>query len=111
MSNDRREALRRTALLLGGAVSASTVAGVLAGCGEAAAATSQWKPRATTPVENELIAAIADQIIPRTDTPGARDAGVHRFIDTMLAEFYTPAERETLLKGVADVDARAQAAH
>lgn len=111
MSIDRREALRRTALLLGGAVSASTVAGVLAGCGEASAATSQWKPRATTSAESELIAAVADQIIPRTDTPGARDAGVHRFIDTMLAEYYTPAERETLLKGVADVDARAQAAH
>src|SRR5439155_11659241 len=42
-----------------------------------------------------------------TDTPGARAAGVHRFIDAMLAESFPPSERERFLAGLAEVDARA----
>src|SRR2546426_4862500 len=45
---DRREVLRRAALLLGGALSAPTVAGVLAGCQAARGPDSGWAPRALT---------------------------------------------------------------
>ena len=106
---DRREALRRTALVLGGTLSASAIAGVLAGCETAFAA--QAAPRAFTAAQLELVATIADHIIPRTDTPGARDAGVPRFIDTMMAEYYTADERKQFVAGVGDVDARAQEAN
>ncbi len=105
---DRREALRRAALLLGGAISAPTVAAVLAGCEASSAGGERWSPRALTPEQGDLVAAIADQIIPRTDTPGARDVGVHRFIDTMLAEYYSTEERSAFLSGLAEVDARAR---
>lgn len=107
---DRREALRRAALLLGGAISAPTIAAVLAGCEAPAAGGERWSPRALTREQGDLVAAIADQIIPRTDTPGARDAGVHRFIDTMLAEYYSPEERSAFLAGLAAVDASARSA-
>ena len=105
----RREALRRAALLLGGALSAPAIAGVLAGC-ESRHATGAWTPRALTPDQGELVATIAEHIIPETDTPGARALGVHRFIDTMLAEYYPAAERQRFLAGLADVDARARRA-
>lgn len=104
----RREALRRAALLLGGTLSAPAIAGVLAGCDVSDPA--QWVPRALTPVQAELVTAIAETIIPETDTPGARAAEVHRFVDTMLAEYYTGAERDHFLAGLAEVDARAQRA-
>ncbi len=107
---DRREALRRAALLLGGAISAPTIAAVLAGCEARSAEGERWAPRALTPEQGDVVAAIADQIIPRTDTPGARDVGVHRFIDTMLAEYYSTDERSAFLAGLADVDARARRA-
>jgi gluconate 2-dehydrogenase gamma chain len=106
---DRREALRRTALLLGGAISAPTLAALLAGC-ETPSASESWTPRAMTVDQGALTATIAEQIIPTTDTPGAREAGVHRFIDRMLAEYYTPDERAAFLAGLADVDSRARAA-
>lgn len=108
---DRREALRRTAVLLGGALSAPAILGVLAGCEARPGAGGPWVPRALTPGQGELLATIADHIIPETDTPGAQAAGVHRFIDTMLAEFYPAADRQRFLAGLAAVDARAHRAH
>ena len=105
---DRREALRRAALLLGGALSTPTVAGVLAGCEARPTPDGAWKPRALTPDQADLVATIADHILPETDTPGARAVAVHRFIDAMLAESYGPEDRERFLAGLADVDARAR---
>ena len=103
----RREAFQRLAVLLG--ASAGTPALVSALARSAAALTaSSFTPRALSPEQLEQVATIAEHIIPTTDTPGARAAGVHRFIDTMLAEYYSPASREHLLKGLGDVDARAR---
>ena len=55
------------------------------------------------------MAAAAEQIIPATDTPGATDAGVCAFVDKMLADWHTPAERERFLTGLPDLDARCRA--
>ena len=60
---DRREALRRAALLLGGALAAPTVAGVLAGCEARRVPDGAWKPRALTPDQANLVATIADHIL------------------------------------------------
>jgi hypothetical protein len=107
-SIDRREALRRTALLLGGAISAPTLAAMLAGCETPAAGEAGWTPAALSNEQGAQVATIAEHILPTTDTPGARGAGVHRFIDKMLAEYYSPDERTAFLAGLADVDKRAK---
>ena len=46
---------------------------------------SGWTPRLLTPAQGELLATLCEHILPRTDTPGARDAGVHEFIDLELS--------------------------
>src|SRR5213593_2041640 len=90
----RREALSRVAILLGGAISAPTLAGVLDAATRRAWATAQgWTPRTLNASQTELVAVIAEHIIPETDTPGARAVGVHRFVDTLLADHYPAAER------------------
>src|SRR5687767_554297 len=99
----RREALRRAALLLGGVLSAPAIAGVLAGC-DARSTEGTW--RALTAEQADLVATIADHIIPETDTPGARAAGVAVFIDKMLAGHYGDEDRRRVLNGLADADAR-----
>ena len=104
---DRREALRRTAMLLGGVLSAPTIAGVLAGC-DSRSIDGKW--RALTSEQGELVATIAEHIIPETDTPGAGAAGVHRFIDKMLAGHYPAENRERVLEGLEDFDASAERA-
>ena len=113
---DRRELIQRVSALLGGAISASAASGLIAGCtaipfmpsGDAADA-----PRATffTPEEAATVLVMSDQIIPRTGTPGAVEAGVPGFIDRMLAGYYQDKERKILRAGLARADKDALAAH
>ena len=102
----RREALRRAAILLGGVISAPTIAGILAGCDSRSAGNGTWTPLALTTGQAALVATIAERIIPETDTPGARTASVHVFIDKMLAEHYAPGDKQRVLDGLATIDAR-----
>ena len=44
-----------------------------------------WTPRLLTPAQGELLATLCEHILPRTDTPGARDAGVHEYVDLELS--------------------------
>jgi hypothetical protein len=64
--------------------------------------------RALTPAETETIATMADLIIPETDTPGARAAGVHEFIDLIVADHYGEYDRARFKAGIADVDTRSR---
>ena len=109
MSDDitRREAVARTALFLGGTVAASSIAGVR---GDAWARTiaPAWRAGTLTAGQSELVATIAEHIIPATDTPGARAAGVHRFIDVILSDYYKDGERKRFLDGLAALEARAE---
>jgi hypothetical protein len=108
-SINRRQALQRVAVLLGSAISAPTLAGVLSTATRRAwAASPQWAPRTLSAAQLELVATVAEHIIPETDTPGARAAGVHRFVDALLSDHYAAAERDRFVAGLADVDARAR---
>lgn len=52
---------------------------------------------------------ISELIMPATDTPGARAAGVIGFIEVIVGEYYNGDERTAFLRGLADADARCQA--
>ena len=106
----RREALARTAILLGGTLAASTIAGAQSSTAWLTPS-AQWGARTLSASQLDLVATIADHIMPRTDTPGARDAGVERFVDAILTDYYAPAERQRFVTGLAEMDAHAQKAH
>ena len=55
--------------------------------------------------QRELMDALCERIIPTTDTPGARDAGVVSYIEMIIDEYYEPAERETIVRDLQAVDA------
>ncbi len=65
--------------------------------------------RALDPHQNETVATIAELIIPKTDTPGAREAGVPAFIDVMLADWGDDDQRKVFTAGLANVDERSRA--
>jgi gluconate 2-dehydrogenase gamma chain len=83
---------------------------VLAGCGDRAPAAAQWTPRTLTPEQRAMVVAIADTIIPETDTPGARAAQVDQFIDALLTDHFAAAEKERFLSGLTRLDARTRRA-
>jgi glucoside 3-dehydrogenase (cytochrome c) hitch-hiker subunit len=56
-----------------------------------------------------LVRAIADEVIPRTDTPGASDVGVPAFVDVIVSENFDDAARATFLAGLDAIDAKARA--
>jgi hypothetical protein len=55
-----------------------------------------------------LVRAIADTIIPRTDTPSATDVDTHRFINVIVSEYATDEDRAKFLAALDAIDARAR---
>ena len=62
-----------------------------------------WKPSVFTNAQDAAVVALTEIIIPVTDTPGAREAQVNRYIDLLLHD--GPAsERERFLAGLRWLD-------
>lgn len=62
-----------------------------------------WKPSLFTPAQDAAVLALTEIIIPATDTPGAQEAQVHRYIDLLLHD--GPAsERARFLDGLQWLD-------
>lgn len=55
--------------------------------------------------------AIAERILPATDTPGAGDAGIPAFVDRLLEGWLPDAARDHLLAELGRFDARARERH
>ena len=57
--------------------------------------------------ERALVSAIADALLPRTDTPGALDVGVPGFVEVLTADWMTDAERSEFREGLATIELHA----
>lgn len=103
MTMNRRNALKHTALLLGGALSSSTLAGVLSGCGSRTQGLN-FTPQFLTKEQAQTVSALVELILPKTDTPGANEAGVPEFIDLMLAKYLEAEEKELFMRGLTQLE-------
>jgi glucoside 3-dehydrogenase (cytochrome c) hitch-hiker subunit len=99
---ERRDLLRA----LGAAAAFTLVPRTAQAAWETVAAAPNAAPRALTDDRADLVAALADAIIPRTDTPSATDVGVTAFIDVIVAEYYSDDERALFLSGLDLIGAR-----
>ncbi len=96
---NRRDAIKKAAILLGGAFSTPTLM-----------AMGRWEqtPMETmggldfslTEMQRKIVAEVAEMIIPKTTTSGAKDAGVPAFIEMMLKDCYTKPEHLSFLEGL-----------
>ncbi len=97
---NRREALNRVALLFGGTIVGGTA--FLEGC-----KTADKKMAVGLPLTKEQIAfldEIAETIIPATDTPGAKEAKVGEFMQTMVTDCYDENDQKVFLEGLNKVN-------
>ena len=110
----RRDALRKIAV--GGAAAATaplwvdtllSAAEQRASHYQATGAAAAWAPKVLTPAQNETVIALAELIIPQTDTAGATKANVNRFIDAVIADA-SPDDRKKFVDGLAWLDTQSQ---
>lgn len=87
---------------MGGAISAPAIMGVLNGC--TAKPNLDWKPAFLTEDQALLVAQVAEIIIPKTDTPGAKEVGVPGFIDVLLKDCYSKEEQDRFIAGLIAFD-------
>ena len=110
----RREAVLRVGALLGGVAlvgGTSLLAACERGDRPAAVAGGQYKPVGDFSAEDvALLDEIADTILPRTKTPGAKDAGVGPFMALMVTDTYHAPQQKAFKDGMRAVDEAAKKA-
>lgn len=95
---DRREAITRVALLLGGAVIGANA--FLSGC-------KSSTPKGPGLLDKDQLAflnEIAETILPATATPGAKEADVAPFMNNMVTDCYEPKDQEIFIAGLKKLD-------
>ena len=110
---DRRTAMAGAVAMFGSALYAplARAAGAAASAGVPAISEGPPSVAVFTAAQRELVSALAERVLPTTDTPGAIAAGVPAFIEKMLADWALPADRVPILAGLDAIDRRSVADH
>lgn len=104
---DRRESVKRVALLMGGAISATTMTFVVNSC-NGPSKEAEMVEGLFSSDEQTLISELAESIIPKTETPGAKEAQVPEFISMMLEECYPADFQEHFKQGLNNLEQHCQ---
>ena len=102
---NRREAIQRVTLILGGVLSSQLSAGLMG------QVLNHAKSIAVDAPLQALLAEVAEVIIPTTDTPGAKEAGVEKFVMRLMQDCYLLSEQEQFYAMIRKLDADARTAH
>lgn len=100
---NRREAIQRVAMILGGSVIGANL--FLEGCTRSA---SKDVAGLFEKDMTERLGDLADAILPPTSTPGAKEAGVGSFIPVMVRDCYTEKQQKAFMEGFAKLDDKAK---
>jgi hypothetical protein len=113
-SIDRREAIKRVSVMLGGVAFVGGT-NLLTACGKADAPARETAaaapPAPFTTQEIAYLDEIAETILPQTRTPGAKAAKTGAFMALMVTDGYSPADQRIFRDGMQAVNAATQAAH
>ncbi|MCY4780460.1 gluconate 2-dehydrogenase subunit 3 family protein [Sphingobacterium sp. UT-1RO-CII-1] len=100
---NRREAIQRVAMIIGGSVIGANL--FLEGCTKPA---SKDVAILFEKESTNLLGDLAEAILPKTSTPGAKEAGVGDFIPVMIRDCYDPVDQKAFVEGLSKVDERAK---
>src|ERR1700750_1368399 len=98
---ERREALQKVALLLGGTVLGASA--FLSGCTNSDSGMGEGGVEFTA---NDIafLDEVAETIIPTTNTPGAKAAKVGAFMTVMVKDCYEPKDQTIFRQGMGSID-------
>lgn len=100
---DRRQALERVSYLLGG-----TIIGASALLSPGFTFSSEAENDLFDKGKIDLMNEIGETILPKTSTPGAKEANVGAFMAICVKDCYTPSDQQMFLSGLAKVDQQAK---
>jgi Gluconate 2-dehydrogenase subunit 3 len=109
---DRREAIRRVTVLLGG-IALVGGSSLVSACEQAqrGAAAGAGGTGTFTARDIALLDEVAETILPETKTPGAKAAQVGPFIALMVTDTYDEGDQAIFRDGMRKLDAACQAMH
>ncbi|WP_460545989.1 gluconate 2-dehydrogenase subunit 3 family protein [Echinicola sediminis] len=96
---NRRDALARVALIMGGTVVGANL--FLSGCSREAAKNIE---SLFSPDVIDLLGDVADTILPPTSSPGAKEAGVGEFIPVMVRDCYSQIDQQSMVEGIGKLE-------
>ncbi|MES1218418.1 MAG: gluconate 2-dehydrogenase subunit 3 family protein [Bacteroidota bacterium] len=99
---DRRELLKMVALLTGGVVIGGEV--FLTGCNSNDTTAPTAATGAFSKDDIAFLDEVAETILPKTSTPGAKDAAVGTFMTVMVNDCYTEADQKVFHEGMKKLD-------
>jgi hypothetical protein len=100
---NRREAIARVSLILGGTIIGSDL--FIAGCKSDHKEVANLLNKDSVAFLNE----ISETILPETSTPGAKAANVGGFMLNMVNDCYTSEDRSIFIKGLSAIKAKSKA--
>lgn len=100
---NRREAIQRVAMLIGGSVIGANL--FLEGCTRPASNSGVAELFSANQIDR--IGDLAEAILPETSTPGAKAAGVGSFIPIWVRDCYTEEQQNAFVKGFSELDTKA----
>ena len=96
----RREALKNIGLTAGFVVATPSVFSLLQSC---TSDVESWTPLFFTQEEGVILKAIADTILPKTDTPSATEVNVPEFLDRYVKEILSDEDQEATKAAMASL--------
>lgn len=114
---NRRDALARVALIMGGTVIGADF--FLAGCSsstdkkpaQAAAKPAVKEQPFLSSDQIKLLDEVGETILPATKTPGAKAAQVGSFMAVMVRDCYEPKDQKVFLNGLGQLEERSRTLH
>lgn len=94
----RREALKKTLLAMGYTISVPSLISIFESCNSNSS--GDWKPQILSSQQAKVIGELAETILPKTQTPGAKDLKLDQFIDRMIKEVFSREDQQLFLKGL-----------
>ena len=102
----RREALKKTLLAMGYTISVPSLINIFESCNSHSS--QAWQPEFFSNDQATVMGELAETILPKTQTPGAKDLKLDRFIDRMIKQVFSQDDQQLFLKGMAAFEAEAK---